>query len=511
MCLVAAVAAVLACAAPAVSDEVAPTEPTSAPTPEPTDPTPEPTRGPQTPLLVIGDSISGSARYSLTGGGGKHKVWWAWVAQAAGVEPIDVARSTESGSGLLARGVGGGFLCYGTTFGERLADVEQSNPQVIIVAGGRNDLRYCRGSRLLPTTEAQRRAAAVSYFGRLAESADRLDLPRSRVYVMTPWGARDETGHSAITLLFESLAHEYGFTWVSLPALQRADTMDGVHPNARGSQLIASWVLAASDIASTIRHAGTTPGTVPSGASIRCSGAAACRTAGFAAARYSSATRSIWSARAKTDRHYVAWRLTSRSAPAVPLLKATTAASWYDVALRSRAATAHALPRVGDVAWWPTAPASTGLESSAGHVGIVAKVARNNGWVVVTEVDGAGRYRATRYSGASLPRAYLRFGRTSGTPRGWVRTVTAAPRSVTVSGRVSDPDAPRARVRVRITVTQAGRVRSDTVARVPFDFTRSVRVRALRTGRATVTVRALNSPGSRGGSPVIARRVITVP
>ena len=84
-----------------------------------------------------------------------------------------------------------------------------------------------------------------------------------------------------------------------------------------------------------------------------------------------------------------------------------------------RAASQVAQPQRGDIAWWLSAPAGVGA-TSRGHLAVVESVAHNNSWVVVTELTSRGTFRSVRYAGTSYPRAFLRFKRTDGGPRGLV-------------------------------------------------------------------------------------------
>lgn len=483
------------------------------PSPEPGEDIPDP-NAPQgaTRVLIFGDSISAQWRYSADGAGSRFKAWWAYVAERSGLRASAVMLSAESGSGLLARGMDDGRrVCRGTTFGSRLDQIAVTDPDVIIVEVGRNDIYRCVGSQRRLSTGPERRAAARTYFQALAEAADAAGVARRNVYVMSPWGSSAEAGRVAVTALYESQAATWGFGWIPLPALRSTATSDAIHPNAAGTRLIADWVLAGSDLSAAIRRPADPRSPAASGTSVRCTGWRACRAAGVSNQSYGTATRPIWAVRARTARHYVAYRLT-RGRTSAPVMTATTARDWKDAVLRDRAAAWTSQARPGDIAWWPEAPASVKARAGEGHVAYVEAVAADNSAVRVTEVDGVGQFRSVRYSGASLPRAYLRFGRPGGSPRGIVTSVSARTGSVSVTGRVADPDAFRRGARLRVTVKQGGRTWTVTTKKpATFAFARTFRFPRLRAGRAVVKVTALNAPRSRGTSVRLATRTVRVP
>lgn len=493
---------------------VAPSEPVAEPTVEPgedvgevTDPDPEAPESTDPRVLVFGDSISATKRYSAEGSVERPKAWWAHVAEAAGVQATDVMISAEGGSGLLMRGMGtASRICTGSTFGERLADLEVARPDVVLVAVGRNDIRACTGTTPRPSTETERRAAAESYFTALAQATDRQGVARSSVYVLTAWGSAFGTGQVDTTTMYEAAATRRGFTWIPVPALVREQTVDATHPNEAGAKAIADAVLRSSDVALAIRSRGRLHTAVPSSATVLCTGVSVCRTRGTTTGRY--ARHRVWGLAPGTPTHFVADRLTSRHLVA-PVLGVRSARQWRDAARTQGAAQAVAHARVGDVAWWHTAPSGTGATS--GHVAVVQRVATDNSWVVVAERTVRGTLRSVRYSGASLPRGYLRFARTKGGPRGIVTDLRARRGSVAVTGRVVDTDAVRRGVKVRIVVRQAGRTWTRTTVRpVGSSFSRRLPVPGLRRGKATVRVVALDVPGTRGTHRLLATQRLVV-
>lgn len=518
---VAAVAAVaLLMATPANADEPA-SDPTPAITTTPpssgsideggevTVPNPSavPARSPR--VLVFGDSISATRRYSMTGAK-RPKVWWSFLAEHIGIPARQIMVSADGGSGLLARGTGVQRLaCSGSTFGERVNQIAATNPDVVIVAAGRNDVNTCRNGYRVRSTAAERRQATRSYFASLASAVDRQGLRRSNVYVATPWGSFQSTSNISVTTLLEREATARGFTWVPTPALVRQETLDGTHPNTRGSQLFAASVVRGSDIIGTIRSRGVQHHTPPVRQRVLCTTVNRCRAQGIHDYRYATSTQRLWGLRARTDGHYVAHRLTRGKARTAPLLTARTARAWRTAATREAAARQMAHAKVGDVAWWGSAPAGS-ARASQGHVAVVERVAKDNSWVIVSEVTSRGTFRAVRHSGRSLPRAYLRFKRTGGGPRGSVTAVNAKRGVFTVRGVAIDTDRPHRGVRIRLKVTQKGRTWTRTTSQAgPIRFTHDVRVPGLRAGKAAVRITALNTPGSRGKSRTLGvHRVI---
>lgn len=530
-----AVAVSLLAAPHATADEAAPVEtvPTPVTTPEPTAPaTTPPTSGtdpgaiqeggevtvpnPAAPslrnprVLVFGDSFSATRRYSAGGTRTRPKAWWAHVADAAGLPASEVMVSAEGGSGLLARGHGERLeACTGTTFGERLTDLATTDPDLVIVEVGRNDVHRCRAGVRVPATAAERRAAADAYFATLARLADRQGIPRSFVYVMTPWGSSGGAGKIATATQYEALAKARGFTWIALPSLVRSQTIDAIHPTAAGASTLAAWAMRGSDLTAAIRSRGTRHGAVPSHALAQCTGVSACRRAGVSTRRHDTVTRRIWGAAKGTPTHYVAHRLSTGGRRSAPVLTTTSPRSWRTAALKERAATQVAEARPGDIAWWLAAPSGAGSPSQ-GHLAVVESVASNNSYVVVTELTSRGTFRSVRYAGTSYPRAFLRFAGTDGSPRGVVTGLSAKRGSVAVRGRAVDTDAETKGVQIRVKVTQGRRTWTRTATRTKLGFFHRFSVPGLRKGAAVVKVTALDAPGTRGTTRTLRTSRVTV-
>ncbi|SKB07841.1 GDSL-type esterase/lipase family protein [Aeromicrobium choanae] len=523
-----AVAVSLLAAPPATADE---SVPTPAPTTEPTAPatTPVPADSgaiqeggevtipnPAAPssrnarVLVFGDSFSATRRYSAAGTARRPKAWWAHVAAAAGLPASEVMVSAEGGSGLLARGHGEKpQACTGSTFGERLTDLATTDPDVVIVEVGRNDTHRCRAGVRVMATAAERRDAAAAYFATLARLADRQGIPRSFVYVMTPWGSSGGAHKIATSTQYEALAKARGFTWIALPSLVRSQTIDAIHPTATGASTLASWAMRGSDLTTAIRSRATRHATVPSHALVQCTGVSACRRAGVSTRGHDTVTRRIWGAARGTSTHYVAHRLSTGGRRSAPVLTTSTPRSWRTAALTEKAATQVAEARPGDIAWWLTAPAGVG-SPSRGHLAVVESVARNNSYVVVTELTSRGTFRSVRYAGTSYPRAFLRFAGTDGSPRGLVTGLSAKRGSVAVRGRAVDTDAEAKGVQIRIKVTQGRRTWTRTGSRTKLGFFHRFSVPGLRKGAAVVKVTALDAPGTRGTTRTLRTARLTV-
>lgn len=453
-------------------------------------------------LLVFGDSISAAGRYRARADRSHVKAWWAHVAERAGMDPTKVKISAQPSSGIVAQGRAD---CSGTTYAERLDKIERARPDVIIVEVGRNDVRRCVNGRHVGVPPALRERRARAYFSRLARRADRHGVDRSHVYVFTAWGSRQNELHPQITVLYARLVRELGLTWVPVAPLPRSQTVDGIHPTARGSLTLARRVMAASDVTRAIASRGRRTGRVASGVQVRCRGAKACRTLGLGHRGYPRGGR-IWGLRQHGPTRYAAHRVT-RGRTVAPVSTPRDARSWRADALASGAAVESAVARPGDVAWWDLDPSAAGR---SGHVAIVEKVAADGSWVLVTEMRAGGAFRAVRYRDRALPAAYLRFVPTDGSPAGAARVDRARPDRLRVSGVVADTDAPRRKVALRIRVSQGGRTWTRRTSARAFDFDHRIGVRGLRAGRATVQVWAINPARTRGHDRVLLRTRVTV-
>ncbi len=191
-------------------------------------------------MLVFGDSIS--SWYSDEKGS-PSRAWWSFVGERLN---MNVRVSAEPGSGYWDRG----NLCGGTTFGDRLGQVARVRPDVVVVAGGRNDYRGCtgHGSQQRGIKRSSSEKAVKSYLGKLAAAVDRAGVPRSNVYVFTPWGTVIREKHYYIWRAQRKYAKAYGFKYVEVRFLDRKYTLDGTHPNEAGSRRLADGLLSKSDL-----------------------------------------------------------------------------------------------------------------------------------------------------------------------------------------------------------------------------------------------------------------------
>jgi lysophospholipase L1-like esterase len=370
----------------------------------------EPVPGPR--LMVVGDSISASWRYAEQADAdrGKIKAWWAYLGEAIGTEQHPTI-SAQAGSGMLKRGsrsfediadvdatYGG---CSGTTFGERLQRVEETAPAVLVVEGGRNDFKICDSqgkSRAATTSET--RSAVKRYFSDLKRVTNRLGMAPGNVFVVTPWGTTFVPQRDTVTYYVERYATHQGFTYVPLPVLAKSYTLDGTHPNAKGTKKVASMILAAADVARRVD---------PSARQSRvksiktsCVGFRACGAKYGKVAYASVRTTSVWGqSPTGGGTNFVAYRLKKRG---IKQIAGKTANEWRVSARSSKKAVVTGVPTVGSAAWWPTNPVSG---SSKGHVGYVIKV--YDGSVLVQEELANHHYRVTRYAGSDYPRGFITF------------------------------------------------------------------------------------------------------
>ncbi len=179
-------------------------------------------------MFVVGDSMT--ARGSATMGS-KSVGWWKRVAVRLN---MDVATSAQSGSGFIRRG---GIGCRGTTFTDRLRAIAKADPDVLVIAGGRNDFRQChvgRAETLLTARQSQK--GIETYMARVAALAKQLRIPRSNVYIATPWGYTLQSKRTVIARYVRQSAKAHGFKFIDLPPLARKETVDGTHPNYAGNR-----------------------------------------------------------------------------------------------------------------------------------------------------------------------------------------------------------------------------------------------------------------------------------
>ncbi|MGZ5368874.1 SGNH/GDSL hydrolase family protein [Aeromicrobium sp.] len=182
-------------------------------------------------IAVIGDSIS--ARYNDDPGSAR-QAWWSVVGRHYEA-PVTIF--AESGSGYVRPG----GLCDGTRFGDRLADVVESDPQVVIVEGGRNDWAYCNDLEITQASNASLKASVDRFLTELQRSLD----PRTTIYVLgPPWGTVNASEQSRVTSIIESSARRHYMRFIDTQGVfDGARTIDGTHPNRAGSLALGDRVV----------------------------------------------------------------------------------------------------------------------------------------------------------------------------------------------------------------------------------------------------------------------------
>lgn len=220
-------------------------------------------------LMIVGDSISAHWRYDATGTGEKAKAWWAYVADAAGIDAnqaLKVRVDAIPGTGMLATGPadrhavryldGLGEACGDGTsgrpshsFGARLDNISITHPpKVLVIEGGRNDFKNCVDGVTRLSTVAESKAAIDRYLEALAARAQEAGIAPDHIFVVTPWGPSFSTERRDITPLVEAAAGVHGFRWIPTPELPAAKTVDNTHPNAAGTRWLARQIESGSDI-----------------------------------------------------------------------------------------------------------------------------------------------------------------------------------------------------------------------------------------------------------------------
>ncbi|MBX0299860.1 SGNH/GDSL hydrolase family protein [Cryobacterium sp. 1639] len=197
-----------------------------------------PTAGP-TPTIAPGDTAAVFLGDSYTQGWGASEPgtrWSALVADGAGWVEVNQG---QGGTGFVTTsGLGGCGLDYCPTYPERVPDVVAVQPDIVLIAGGQNDL-----SALAADPDAVRAAVDETYT-RIREG-----LPQARIIAVGPSTA--QPGNALIAELdgwVQAAAASVGADYVSLidPVViepEMVDT-DGVHVNDAGHRAIAERVLA---------------------------------------------------------------------------------------------------------------------------------------------------------------------------------------------------------------------------------------------------------------------------
>lgn len=194
-------------------------------------PPPEPTR-PTVNAYILGDSISSGA-----GVGVDHKRYGDVMARR-----MNWALETDAmgGTGFAAKGIRNQTdPTADDRFIMRLPELVEQDPDVVIVAGGRNDL-------YMPMPEVE--AAATEFFTQL-----RAELPEAEIVIVSPWRwntTADEkwiASETEMTAIFSEIAASVDATLVDANAelvdindSNQAELLssDNFHPDTEGYKLI---------------------------------------------------------------------------------------------------------------------------------------------------------------------------------------------------------------------------------------------------------------------------------
>lgn len=183
-------------------------------------------------VLVIGDSITSWFRDEP---GSPSQGWWSILAHDPAINASKITTFAEGGSGMNTRG----NKCAGTTFGQRIKSIQKVD--YLIIEGGRNDYNTCDSkNRKKLLTKAKRRAGIKAYMERLDTHVTAIGIPRSRVFVVSPWGKLQRGLGDEIQYYVERYADREGFTYVTTKTLPTSKTIDDKHPNRAGNEYLAS-------------------------------------------------------------------------------------------------------------------------------------------------------------------------------------------------------------------------------------------------------------------------------
>lgn len=185
-------------------------------------------------VLIFGDSITA---HHTDDPGDPMQGWWSILAEQRNLTPYV---SAQGGGAIIKPGFG----CYGTAIRERFQEVvERVQPDEIWIASGRNETSVCIDGSSVPVNAGFRTTALDGFFAHVAAVADANGIPRSRVYVTTPWGTVNLSQRHDIVIDMVQ-ARDHGLTFINVPRLDDTLTRDGTHPNRQGSEYIAATLLA---------------------------------------------------------------------------------------------------------------------------------------------------------------------------------------------------------------------------------------------------------------------------
>lgn len=446
-------------------------------------------------LMIVGDSISATqGRYARVATAQEPAVWWSTFLRrkdmaGAGLDPTDtrsVVLDAVPGSGF------GQVSCTGrfTPFIDRIDKIRQARPEVLVVAGGRNDAFMCQDGAKVPATQAVITQQVTAYFKALDQVTREIGMKPADVFVLTPWGTKHPLARARVVPEVQRVAASYGFTWIQTPGMSVTRAPDGIHPDGGGSAWLADQVWRAGTLQQRLRGVRVT-------APVGHEQVATASTRGFTA----RATERFWGRPTTDPQNWVTFVRSHAFRTEVPPALSSSARSWAE-AFGADGASISTLPRVGDIAWWGVAPSNSRQAPSTGHVAVVERVAESE--VVVTEWTGSS-LRTVRYSHNDLPDVYIRPRTVDGSPSGTLTSVDAVGRSgVRIRGFATDTDAYDQGVELRVILTRSGqRLTSPLQSATRFGFDRTIKVPQLRAGTYTAKVYAYNAPGSDGERVVL--------
>jgi hypothetical protein len=208
---------------------------TSAAQAAPSTPAPE---KPRKTIMFVGDSMT--ANYSDIVGDSQ-RGWWSMVAADLNHRPIVAA---VRHSGYLRYGMKN---CSGSRFGSRLDAIVAAKPDVLVIAGGRNDLEKCSNGKAVKASPAEASSAIKTYYAALAKRLNAAGLKRSEVFVLTPWGTARADRAADIRSSVRYWATKNGFIWVPTRSLRASELVDGTHQNEDGNFSLYQQLMANKD------------------------------------------------------------------------------------------------------------------------------------------------------------------------------------------------------------------------------------------------------------------------
>lgn len=208
-------------------------------------------------VTVIGGTLT--ARFT-DDSGGRSQGWWSIAAERVGA--TSVKTSAERQSSISSRGV----KCQGTTYAERLRYLKRVD--IVIVEAGTEDHRVCTSNGKRTTLSRSKQKAAIADFARaLGKRVDKLKIPRSHVFFVTPQvpvGGKTSANLRKDIRKYAGPQHER-FRVISTSRLSRSQTARGEAPNHIGNTKLGKQVAKAiRPVAKKARTKARAPGRGPS-------------------------------------------------------------------------------------------------------------------------------------------------------------------------------------------------------------------------------------------------------